>query len=337
MKAYEVARYLEKPDLNRGAFLVFGPNQGLVFETSNRLIRYFSAIPDQPLEKITLEAAQIIEDPSLLALHAATIPMFGTVSAVRVRNANRRLTPILHELLETRPEAIFILEADNLPPRDSLRALMEKNPHARTLPCYADDERAVGELIKEAFAREKIRIEPEAVTLLRETLGSDREILRREIEKLALYAAKSKTIVPKEIIALCGDSSNITIDEIVDAAGTGHVERLDKAISKALGSALDPQRLLISALLHFSWLRQLRVEIDKGNSVSGVLGSQKPRPHFSRKTALEQQLRLWSDERLASATSRIYRAIAHSRKTAPLAASITHRALIAIGVAAARY
>ncbi len=337
MKAYQVSKYLQTPDLKSGIFLVFGPNHGLVFENSARLTQFYSQSSPEPINEITLDASEIIDDASILANHARTMPMFGGNILIRVRNATNRLTPIIKQLLEDLPDVIIILEAGNLKPRDSLRLLLEKHNDCRTLPCYADDERTISELIRQNFANENISITSDAISSLRDILGNDREILRRELEKLNLFAYENKTLTSEDIIALCADNSTIAIDRIVDFAGTGHVEQLDREIAKALNSAIDPQRLLISALNHFSWLRQLRVEIDKGKSARNILETQRPRPHFSRKTALEQQLRLWTDARLSSACERIYQAIYESRKSTSLNTAIAHRALMAISVAAARY
>ena len=337
MKAYEVAKYLNHPDLTKGIYLIFGPNHGLVFEYSRQLSNYYAKNSSEPINEISLDSTQLNENPSLLAIEANTIPMFGGMVLIRVRSANKTLTPVIKQLLLDMPEAIIILEADNLKPSDSLRILLERDKNSRTLPCYQDDDRAISQLIRQNFANENINIEPDAISLLCDILGNDREIMRRELEKLNLFALESKIITLNDIYMLCGDNSFLTIDKILDFAGTGHVEGLDKELSKALNSNIDPQRLLISALNHFSWLRQLRIEVDANKSARNVLEAQKPRPHFSRKTALEQQLRLWNDKRLSFACDRIYQAIYDSRKSVNLKSSIAQRALMAISVAAARY
>lgn len=337
LKAHEVSRYLQKPDLAQGIFLAFGPDQGLVRETGQQLMRHYAGPDADPMAQITLDVNDIADEPGLLAVEARTIPMFGGARRIRVRGATKKLTNILVELFEDMPDCIIILEAGNLPPRDSLRALIEKQAQGRTLPCYADDSKAISALIQQTFADAKIQIEPEAINALKDNLGNDREITRRELEKLSLYALESKTLTIDDITTLCGDNASLVIDQILDSAGNGRLDQLDDALARAVAAATDPQRLLISALLHFTWLRRLRAEVDNGKAPRMVLDAQKPRPHFSRKPALEQQLRLWSDAHLASASARIYTAIAQSRKNSSLVPTIAHRALLAIAVAAAHH
>lgn len=335
LKAHEVARFIQKPDLKHGVFLVYGPDLGRVHETATSLMRLFAGSDDDPMSELTLDANMLKTEPSLLAVEARTQSMFGGTRRIRVRGATKALTPLLAELLEDMPEAIIVLEAGNLPPRDSLRALAEKSKAARALPCYADNDRDLTALIRQTFEAEGITAEPEAITALRSSLGNDREVTRRELEKLVLFAADSKTLTRDNVLTLCGDNAALAIDEIIDAAGTGRVEKFDAALARATAGGMDSQRLMIAALNHFVSLRQMRVKIDAGTPARGVLDSQKPRPHFSRRDDLEQQLRLWSDEALAGATTRIYDAIADSRKSAHLSKAIAQRALLAVCVAAA--
>ncbi len=335
LKAHEVSRYLDNPDLKTGVFLAYGPDQGLVRETAQRLMRHFAGDNADPMSELTLDAAELSSDPSRLAVEARTISMFGGLRRIRVRNAAKALATTLSELLDDMPEAVIVLEAGNLLPRDALRALAEARKNARALPCYADNEETLRNLIRQNFTDAGVTVDQETIATIRDTLGNDREITRRELEKLSLFAADNKVLTREDVITLCGDNAALAMDAILDAAGTGRADRLDTAIGRALSGGIDVQRLLISALLHFTWLRRLRVDVDAGRAPRDVLDAQRPRPHFSRKASLEQQLRLWNDDALASASNRLYDAILDSRKSANLAHAIAHRALLAICVAAA--
>ncbi len=338
LKAHQVMAFINKPSKTNGIFLFYGPDNGLIYENSKNLVNYLDKNLVGGLSKITLEIDEILTDPSILEQEANSIPMFGGKPCIRVRGANKSLTPTIKLLAEQDLQAIIILEAGNLTLRDSLRAFIEKDKNSLTLPCYADNQQNLSSLIRQSFQKANISIDQNAISTLIGFLGNDREITRREIEKLTLYAMESKTINANEIMLICGDNSTLTIDNIVDNTGTGRVDLLDKNIKQAFAVNIEPQRMLISALNHFSMLRKLRAQMEIENrSAADILQSHKPRPHFSRKSALEQQLRLWSDQRLALASDRVYQAIAQSRKSATLEASITHRALMAISVAAARY
>lgn len=338
LKAHEVEKYIHNPDLSAGLFLVYGQDGGKVHETAGRLVKHFAGDPPDPMNYAVLDASEIDAEPDRLAVEVRTSSLFGGSGGrtVRVRNAGKSLVPALKELLADLPEAAIILEAGNLTPRDGLRALAEADKQARTLPCYADDDESLSSLIRNSFQAAGIECDSDVVPTLRSLLGNNREITRRELEKLCLFAQTSKTLTAEDVYLLCGDNSAPALDAVVDAMGNGHPAELDAALKSLAGSGTDPNRLLAVALNHLTWLRRMRLEIDRGKSSREVLSSARPRPHFSRTRALERQLRQWSDSSLASASQRIYDAIADVRKNASTGASAAERALYAICVSAAQ-
>ena len=336
LKAHEVARFLVRPDLTEGLFLAYGPDAGLVRETAQRLIRQLSG-DDPDTSVVTLDGSEVDADPSILAVEARTISLFGGKRIVRVRGATKSLVLTLTELRDDPAGAAIVLEAGNLTPKDALRALVETAKLGRALPCYPDSEETLQALIRDAFNQQGIRVDADVVTTLREILGNDREITRRELEKLTLYAAASKQLTREDVLLLCADNGMLVIDAILDAAGGGHAEKLELALNRALSSAVDPQRLLAMCTIHFANLRRWRADVDGGKSARMVLDGLRPKPHFSRMSALEQQLRLWSDSSLATACARILQATAESRRRPALADATLRRALLAICMMAAAH
>jgi DNA polymerase-3 subunit delta len=315
--------------MREGIFLAYGPDAGLVRETGQKLLAFFSG-SDADTEIVSFDAAELDAEPDRLAIEAKTVSLFGNRRLIRVRNAGKSLAPALGELADDPAGAVIVLEAGNLLPRDALRAFVEGARAGKALPCYPDNGESLGALIRETFSKNGIAVEAEVVPFLRDSLGNDREVTRTELEKLVLFAATSKKVTLADAVALCADNAALVIDEIADATGTGHAERLDTALSRALGNAVDPQRLLTTALMHFNGLRRWRAEVDAGKSTREVLDTARPRPHFSRRQALEQQVRLWSDAALAQATARLQTAIAESRRKPALAETLLRRTLTAI-------
>ncbi len=335
LKAHEVERFILRPDLSEGVFLVYGPDAGLVRESAQRLARHFAGGDAGSMNLVTLEGSELDSEPGRLAVEARTVSLFGEKRVVRIRDARKSLVLTLTELLDDPAGAAIILEAGNLAPKDALRALVEGSKRGRALPCYPDSDETLLKLIHETFAKAGIRAEAEVATTLRDTLGNDREVTRRELEKLVLFAAESKTVSRNDVLTLCADNAALVLDEIVDAVGTGHAARLEEALNRALTAAIPVQQLLGSAQLHFATLRRWRAEVDLGKSPRDVLEGARPKPHFSRKSALEQQLRLWSDDAIAAAADRLHLATADTRKRYDLQEPIVRRALLAACMMAA--
>ena len=237
-----------------------------------------------------------------------------------------------------------IKDGDEDPDGDDLTTSFETltyqglNPNGYTTnPFDADSDETVLRLIAETFNAVQIRTEPEVPALLRDILGNDREVTRRELEKLSLYAAESKLLTTADVLALCADNAALVLDEVADAVGTGRPDRLDAALGRALAAAVNPQQLLAALTQHFTQLRRWRTVVDSGASVREVLDGARPKPHFSRRAALEQQLRLWPDASLALALDRLLRATGDSRKNYGSAETLTRRTFLALAQMAAQH
>jgi DNA polymerase-3 subunit delta len=336
LKAHQVEGFLKKPDLKAGVFLVYGPDNGKVHETALHLVHHYAGNPPDSMAYTVLEGAELDAEPERLAVEARTSSLFGGQRTLRIRNAGKSVAASLKEILSDLPDSVIIVETGNLTPRDALRILAESDPNARALPCYADDEESLSALIRGTFQSAGISIDQDVTPTLRRLLGNNREITRRELEKLCLFAAGSKSLTSEDVYLLCGDNSAPALDAVVDAMGSGHPAELDTALKALGGSGTDANRLLAVALNHITWLRRIRADIDKGKSARDALSSARPRPHFSRTRTLERQLRQWNDTALASAGQRIYTAIADVRKNASIAPSIAERALFGICMLAAQ-
>lgn len=336
LKAHEVERYLNAPDLDTGLFLAYGTDAGLVREVADRLVSRFAGSPPDPMAHTSLNGAELASEPGRLVDEARAPSLFGGRRSVRVRGATKALAPALAPLLDDMPDAVLVLEAGNLTRDDALRKLAESRKNARALPCYADNERALAGLIEHSFREAGIAASSAAVTLLRSLLGNDREVTRRELEKLCLYARQTGRIEAEDVEALVGDNSIRAIDAIIDATGNGDAAALDSALSAALASGIDPQRILSAALNHFLQLRRLRRLVDAGEPPKQALNAARPRVHFSRAASMERQLRVWSDHALAQACARLYETVHETRRSTAVRTTATGRALLAVCLAGAQ-
>ncbi len=337
LKAHEVARFLTRPDLSEGIFLAYGPDGGLVRETAQRLIRQLSGDDPASANISIFEGSELASDPSQLVLESRSGSLFGGKRIIRVRNATKALVMPLTELRDDPGGTAIVLEADNLAPRDALRALVEAAKLGRALPCYPDSDETLMALMRETFNQAGIRTDSDVVPTLREILGNDREITRRELEKLSLYAASTKSLTREDVLLLCADNGALAIDAILDATGGGHAEKLELALNRALAANVNPQQLLAMLTNHFANLRRWRTEVDTGKTARSVLDGVKPKPHFSRMNALEQQLRIWTDLALATATERLLQATSDTRRRPALSDAVLRRTTLALCMMAASH
>lgn len=327
LKGRDIERFLARPDLSEGVVLVYGPDAGLVRENAAAIILQLGG------SATTLDMAS--SEPGDLTVEAKTPSLFGERRIIRVRGTSRGLAEEVKGLLEDSAGSVTIIEAGNLTPKDTLRSSVEAARLGRALPCYGDTDETILRLLEQSFAEAKIELDQGVSVALRDVLGSDREVTRREIEKLVLYARETRKLTRADVSLLVADSASSALDEIADSIGTGHLDQLEVSLTRALTSNVDPQRILAVVTQHFGALRRWRTIVDAGRSVRDALDSGWPKPHFSRRNALEQQVRLWSDKALSEAQAALLQTTKTSRTMSGIDESVLRRTCLSLARIAA--
>ncbi|MFT6657566.1 DNA polymerase III subunit delta [Maritalea sp.] len=336
IKARDVDSFLAHPDIKAGFILIYGPDAGRVRETTDKLQTQFHGQTGDPMGLVSLQFGDFENPGERISVEANTPSMFGDQRIIRVRGATNALTKEIEQTVKDGFDAILLVESGNLTPKDGLRKLAEAQKSARAVPCYADDTRSLTQLARQMFEKAQITVENDALRALIDVLGNDRQITRQEVEKLILFAQDTKHIDFDDVMVLCGDNAAQTMDEILDSTGTGHMQKLDTALTRAFSSGTNSSAILTRALMHFSTLREMRAGFDEGKTLTEVLNAGRFRVHFSRKSAIESQIRSWSSTNLAAACVRLHTTVLETRKNANLADEHTRQALLAIATIAAR-
>ncbi len=323
-------------DIGRFALvLVYGPDQGLVTQRSERIARAIVGRDADELSILRLDGDDLAADPLRLADEANTIAMFGGKRAIRVRSGSRSLMPALEPVLSAPPlDAGIIIEAGDLKPSSPLRAAFEQSAVAAAIPCYPDEASDLARLIDDSVAAAGLRIVPAARDALVGTLGADRLRSVSEIDKLLMYARGLREIGLAEVEAVIADAAPVDTDAAIDAAFGGKVAAIESLGGRVFADGLEPGTFLGFALRHALTLRQLRADIDGGAPRGEVV--RRARVHFRRQPMVEMQLAEWSVDRLDRAIGILSDAIPVIRQTPRLGRAIAVRALWSVALSARR-
>lgn len=238
----EADKLSTKPPDTWKAVLFHGANGGLVRERADACAR--AIVPDakDAFRLADLSADILKKDPARLVDEASAISMFGGRRVVRVRDAVDGLTSLFESFLETAAgDTLVVVEAGELTNKSSLRKLFERSRTAASVDCPDDRAEDTGRMIKDGLAAQGWAIDAEAQAYLVEALGSDRRILRTELEKLLLYlgpSTKGDTLGKTEAAVIIGGSGDVESDEIADAVADGDLKRLEVLIAKGMESGL---------------------------------------------------------------------------------------------------
>jgi len=309
LRASEIERFVAKPDPQAQVILIFGPDQGLVRERSNRLAKTVLDDLSDPFRMSDLSDADLKSDPARLADEAAAISMMGGRRIVRVRNAGDALSKLLKSFLNAPAgDALILLEGGDLTPRSTLRKALEAASNGAAIPCYADDARTLERVIEERLGNAGLRAEPDAFAYLTSHLGSDRGITLQELDKLILYMGTSdgdntgtRQVQLEDVSACIGDTGANRIDDIVDAAAIGDFGALDIALAKASEADTAPIAILIAVTRHVQKLHLVLGRMDAGSNRDAAIKALRPPVHFKREASMKRQCGLWDRRRLQRA------------------------------------
>jgi DNA polymerase-3 subunit delta len=337
VRAADVDRFIARPDSDRPVVLVFGPDAGLVRERIEALVRASVDDPDDPFSFVRIEGEELSANPARLVEEAHTVPLFGGRRAVLVKAGSRNIAAAVENVVaQPSNECRIIIEAGDLRRNAPLRVLCEKAKTAAALPCYVDNDAAIGRLIDVEMRAADLGIAPDARAALQSLLGADRLASRNEIRKLALYAAGAGRIELADVMAVVSDASGLTLDGVIDAAFAGRTADMDNEFAKARAGGSSPPAILSAAIRQVASLHRMRLAIDGGDTAEAVMTRAAPPVHFTRKALVGDALRNWTAPGLMRAMQQLAEATLDTRRHAGLAESIAQRTLLALAVNARR-
>jgi DNA polymerase-3 subunit delta len=336
LKGAEVDRFLASPDPKRPVVLIYGPDTGLVSERARAIAKASANDLDDPFSVTRIDGDSLVGAPGRLAEEAHTVAMFGGRRVVWVRAGERPIGPAVGEVLRTPPtDCLVLIEAGDLKRTAPLRTEAERSPHAAVIACYPDGEGDLKRLVAEEARAAGLAIDPEAAALLVSLLGGDRAASRGEIRKLCLYAHGTGRITIADVEAIAGETLQLGVSEIVDAAAGGQAPALERLLARARGADVPVAQIMTTMGRHLAMLHKARLSVESGQPAANALGAFQPPLHFSRKAAVERQLNLWTSDKLERFIVRTAEASFDTRAKSDLAEAITSRTLMAIAFAAA--
>ncbi|MGH6912697.1 MAG: DNA polymerase III subunit delta, partial [Geminicoccales bacterium] len=284
----QVERFLHAPDPRASTVLVYGPDEGLVRERVDRLIRGVLDDPKDPFRLSELSIDQVRGDPARLPDEARALCLVGGRRVVRLRQASDQASAACRTLLALGAiPALVVIDAGDLGGGSSLRRLIEGAPNGAAVACYRDEGRGLESVIERLLAERRIDAEPEAKDYLTQHLGADRGITRSELDKLALYLdvfdAVPRRATFEDVALVVGDSAALDLDDLVHAAALGRAHALERCLERLLGEGEHPVRLVRSLANHLMRLYRLALRVEGGEPADQVVEGARPPVHFRRK------------------------------------------------------
>jgi DNA polymerase-3 subunit delta len=330
-----IAAFLQRPDPEMRAVLLYGPDEGLVRERAEVVAR--SVCPDlkDPFRVADLTAAGLAADPARLADEAAQLSLIGGRRVVRVRGAGDALAKLFSGFLESTPgDALVVVEAGELASRSALRRGFEAARSAVAIGCYPDTPRELAAVIRETLVAHRVSASRDAGQFLVEQLGGDRLLTRSELEKLALYVGEGGRIELEDARLSVSDTAALELDDAIMGAAEGDAAVVERVLGRIFQQGESPVSIIRALLRHLHRLHVLTARGAGGASIDEVLRTARPPIFFKQEDSFRRQLGLWTEARLRPQLDRVANAELNMKTTGLPAETICREAMLAVAQAA---
>lgn len=315
IKPGDIDRLIKSPSSSYDAYLIYGPDNGLVTERGSKLSQALAAKAKGPTEQVTLLNDDLSANPERLSLDLKTISMFGERKILRLTAGPALPINNLEQLLKETPfEADLIIEAGDLKKTAKLRKIFEAGKTIAAIPCYTDTTAALHQLIKEVLGSHNLSIDKEAELHLLSRLGADRALSRNEVEKLALYVAHKDQVTIEDIDNILTDMSEIAIDQIISLSLLGKPKNAINQLNRAISTGLHTAPIFLGLLRQLEQLHKGALSVSAGQSIANVAKAQRPPLYFERRDNFIKQLNIWQEDHLSHAINKVQETMGRARR-----------------------
>ena len=327
VKAVDLVGLISNSKTSPVAVLVHGADRSAVYELCKQVVRKVTGSADDAMSIVRLTEQQIIASRERLYEEFASVSMFGDKQVVWVSDAGDSVVKVLEPILggDTRGNLI-IIDSESLAKTSKLRKLCEASPQCASVALYEESAQELRTRLQRQIKAAGLSISEDAMHKLLEFISFERAVGESETQKLIIYCHSQAEIGLEDVEAICGDTSEASNDDLVDAVFGGNLGDTDR-----FGASLSGGRSSLSlALQHVVKLQAMATQMVQGVSIDGVVNAPRFGIFFKRRSAISAQLKIWDIDSLLSAEEKICNAVLQTRQHPDLDEAIVSRTLLAL-------
>jgi DNA polymerase III subunit delta len=279
-----------------------------------------------------LIGAMLKDDPQALVAAVTSLSMFGDRELLRLDGLDDDGLDAVTALLAGPPGHPVLAVAGQLRKGSKLLTLAEKDPAIAASVQYEASLRDAPRLLTDMAAPLGLRLDREVAEQLFESAAGDRMVMRRELEKFALYKDAGpetpQRLTTADVLALGAETGEAELFAPIGAITTGDVAEVAELVGRLPDGVAIP--LLRALERRFAMLAALRSEVDAGNSPAAVVEAAGRAIFFKEKPFITKALGLWSQKALAGAMAEILAAERAVKTSGGLADLGVHELLLGL-------
>lgn len=296
-KSYQVERNFELID--KDIILFYGENLGLQNEFK-KLIRK----KKRNSEIILLNQEDIIKNKENFFNELFNDSLFQKEKIVFINETNDKIITIIKEIETKIKNRKIYLFSELLDKKSKLRIHFEKSPDHAIIPCYADNDINLKQIIHEHLIGFK-GLTSQNINLIISNCNSNRVKLYNELEKINLYF-DNKVIDTEKLENLLNLRVNDDFNNLKDEALKGNKIQTNRLISDTIMN--NEQNILYLNIINqrLTKLNQICELNNKKNNIEKVVNDIKPPIFWKDKPTIIMQAKKWNKNKISDALKKTY-------------------------------
>lgn len=280
--------------------LLHGPDESASRDIAGQIVAGQAAAGVGVTELI---GAALKGDPQALVAAVTSLSMFGDRELLRLDGLDDDGVAAVEALLAGPDGHPVLAVAGSLRKGSKLLALAEADKAIAACINYEASARDAPRLVADMAAPLGLRLDREVAESLFDSAGGDRLVLRRELEKFALYkdaqAEAPQRLTLEDLAALGIATGETELFAPIGAITTGDMPATVDLVGRLPDGVAIP--LLRALERRFAQLAQFRAEVDAGKSPAAVIDGAGRAIFFKEKPFYTKALASWSQAGLAAA------------------------------------
>ncbi len=283
-------------NLKERLVLFYGENNGLK-DDFKKILR-----SNKNVEIINLLQNEILQNEESFLNEIFNLSLFETEKVIFINYASDKVLPIIERIEKEEQHKIYLF-SEVLDKKSKLRNYFEKSKKTAAVPCYADNELTIKNLILNRLKNFK-NLTTQNINLIVESTSLDRVKMNNELDKINNLFT-NKELNSQKLENLLNIKENNDFNLLKDEALIGNKSNTNKLISETI---LETEKnilflsLINQRLLKLADLNKLKNE----KTLEEALNSLKPPIFWKDKPKFLSQAKKWNLKKIKEALNKVY-------------------------------
>lgn len=312
------------------SFLIHGEDPFYISQKRKEFLTgYFKG---KSYQLISLEAKKIQTSPALLSDTIHTRELFQTDTRVLlIKSATDSLLPVIKEFLKTAEDQdFFVVEADYLNTKSTLRAFYEKDQRCVAVSCYKPELKDLIAHIQTAVKNVGKEMSLEVVQTLAGKMMNEPSLLDSELEKLITYVGDKKIIDESDLTAILASDPMGSMDQIFSAFTHNSPKLLVENLRSLYADGIPPPAIIRYVLGQLMRFHEALSYEKGGMTLSEAFFKLTPPILPFQQKDFVNQLRDWTEESLNKSIQKLIQTEQETKLDHELGELLCERALLQV-------